>query len=94
MHCYHCQREVDTRERLGRGETCTGCGANLRCCRNCLFYDTNAANACREPQAEPVVDKETGNFCDFFAPNDRQTQRATPATDARARLESLFKKKS
>ena len=94
MHCYYCQREVDTRERIGRGETCTGCGANLRCCRNCMFYDTSYANACREPQAEPVVDKETGNFCDFFAPSERQGTHSIAATDARARLEALFKKKS
>ena len=94
MHCYHCQQKVDTKERIGRGETCTGCDANLRCCRNCMFYDTSYANACREPQAEPVVDKETGNFCDFFAPGERQTQGPTAATDVRARLEALFKKKS
>ena len=71
-----------------------GCGANLRCCRNCMFYDTSYANACREPQAEPVVDKETGNFCDFFAPGAQQTQRSATVSDARARLEALFQKKS
>jgi hypothetical protein len=93
MRCYHCQREVDTKERIGRGETCPGCEANLRCCRNCLFYDTSYASACREPQAEPVVDKEAGNFCDFFVPGERQAQPAVAGTDARARLEALFKKK-
>ena len=94
MHCHHCQQEVDTKERIGRGEMCTGCGANLRCCRNCMFYDTSYASACREPQAEPVVDKETGNFCDFFAPGKQQGQRSATVTDARTRLEALFKKKS
>ena len=94
MQCYHCQQEIDTKERIGRSETCTGCGASLRCCRNCMFYATSYANACREPQAEPVVDKETGNFCDFFAPGAQQTQRSATVSDARARLEALFQKKS
>ncbi len=94
MHCYHCNREVDTKERIGRGETCSGCEVNLRCCRNCVFYDTSYASACREPQAESVVDKEAGNFCDFFVPGERQAQPAAVDTDARARLEALFKKKS
>ena len=94
MQCYHCQQEVDTKERIGRSEMCTRCGANLRCCRNCMFYDTSYASACREPQAEPVVDKETGNFCDFFVPGERQVQRPAVVPDARARLEALFKKKS
>jgi hypothetical protein len=94
MHCYHCQQEVNTKDRIGRSETCATCGANLRCCRNCLFYDTSYASACREPQADPVVDKEAGNFCDFFAPGDRQAQRSSAASDARTRLEALFKKKS
>ena len=93
MYCYYCQREIDTKERIGRGETCSGCGANLRCCRNCLFYDTSYASSCREPQAEPVVDKEAGNFCDFFAPRAQRVQPSSTAADARARLDALFKKK-
>jgi hypothetical protein len=59
-----------------------------------MLYDTSYASDCREPQAEPVVDKETGNFCEFFAPGEGRGQRSTAATDARARLEALFKKKT
>jgi hypothetical protein len=58
-----------------------------------MFYDTSYASACREPQAELVVDKEMGNFCDFFVPGEGQASRPTAATDARAQLEALFKKK-
>jgi hypothetical protein len=43
-----------------------------------------------------VLDKEAGNFCDFFAFTEQrgQASSATTATSARAQLEALFKKKS
>src|SRR2546425_584411 len=92
--CHRCQQAIVIKERIGRRDTCSGCGADLHCCLNCVFYDTHYANACREPQAEPVIDKEVGNFCEFFALRTRQTQQPSASADARARLETLFKKKS
>ena len=97
--CYQCQREVLIKDRVGRRDACSGCGADLRCCRNCLFYDPHYASACREPHTDTVLDKEAGNFCDFFAFADHQGQAAPSASEsaassARARLEALFKKKS
>jgi hypothetical protein len=95
--CYQCQREVLIKDRVGRRDTCPGCGVDLRCCRNCAFYDLHYASACREPHTDPVLDKEAGNFCDFFAFAERQDQPSsapeTAATSARAQLEALFKKK-
>jgi hypothetical protein len=43
-----------------------------------------------------VLDKEAGNFCDFFAFAEQQgqTSSATTTTSARAQLEALFKKKA
>lgn len=96
--CYRCQQEIIIKDCIGRRDTCPGCGVDLRCCRNCAFYDTHYANACREPQTDPVLDKETGNFCEFFAFAEQQGQpAASPSasvTSARAQLEALFKKKS
>ena len=96
--CYQCQQAIIIKERVGRRDTCPECGVDLRCCRNCAFYDTRYANACREPQTDPVLDKEAGNFCEFFAFAEQQRQSssatATNATSARAQLEALFKKKS
>jgi len=67
----------------------------VRCCLNCAFYDTHYANACREPNADPVLDKEAGNFCEFFTFSEHRQPRQSPTTDdARARLEALFKKKA
>lgn len=91
--CHRCQHEIISKDRIGRRDTCPGCGADLRCCLNCAFYDTHYANACRESNADPVIDKEVGNFCDFFTFSDRQAQQRPAATGARAQLEALFKKK-
>jgi hypothetical protein len=50
----------------GRGETCMKCRADLRVCLNCAFYDPRVAQQCRERRAEPVLDKDAGNFCEYF----------------------------
>lgn len=93
--CYHCQHEIDSQGHVGRCDTCPGCGANFHCCLNCAFYDARYANACREPQADPVLEKEDGNFCEFFSLGEHHAQQSSSsATDARIRLEALFKKKS
>jgi hypothetical protein len=92
--CYRCQKDWTIADKVGRAETCPSCGADLKCCRNCVFYDAGAYNQCREPQAERVLDKERGNFCDYFvfkdSASDRSGPRGTP--DPKSRLESLFKK--
>jgi hypothetical protein len=92
--CFRCRQDISTKDRIGRRDTCPHCGADLHCCLNCIFYDTHYADACREPQAEPVLDKDVGNFCEYFTLADRQTQPSVAATTARAQLEALFKKKS
>jgi len=50
----------------GRGEVCMKCRADLRVCLNCAFYDPRAAQQCTERRAEPVLEKEVGNFCEYF----------------------------
>ncbi|MCS6924680.1 MAG: hypothetical protein NZ578_02140 [Candidatus Binatia bacterium] len=94
MSCARCHGELVLRERVGRRDTCPHCGADLHCCLNCALYDPRAANACREPDAEPVADKERSNFCEYFTFRDeREQSHPSAAADARARLEALFKKK-
>jgi hypothetical protein len=90
--CHRCGAEV-TRDPVGVRDTCERCRAYLHCCRNCEFYEVGAHNDCREPNSEMVADKEEGNFCDYFrfgsAPRAAQSGRS----DARAKLEGLFRKK-
>ena len=49
----------------------------MHCCRNCRFYDPAYHNQCREPQAERQVDKERGNFCEYFDPRRRRRRPIT-----------------
>jgi hypothetical protein len=96
MTCHRCQGEVTVKDLVGRRDTCPWCEADLHSCLNCTFYDTHYADACREPNAEPVVEKDRGNFCEFFRVRESQQRQhvGTTTPDARAQLEALFKKKS
>jgi hypothetical protein len=91
--CWRCGAAIEARERVGRRDTCLACGSDLRCCRNCRFYDVASHNQCREPQAERQVEKERGNFCDWFSLGGRRDGGGDAAADARARLQALFGRK-
>lgn len=90
--CHSCKQELELEEKVGRQDTCPQCQAYLHCCLNCRFYDPTAYNECREPSAERVVDKEQGNFCDYFEPGPTVRKSSDQATDAKKALEDLFKK--
>jgi hypothetical protein len=92
--CHRCQKELTIKDRIGRAETCPSCGADLKCCRNCVFHDAGVYNQCREPQAERVLEKERSNFCDYFLFRSGDHNRPEPdkKSDPKSKLESLFKK--
>lgn len=76
---------------VGRGEECPQCVASIRACRMCAFYDPHASNACREPMADPVADKEAANACDYFRPRSvAEAAGDDEAAQAKAKLDSLF----
>jgi hypothetical protein len=92
--CFRCGTPHEFKERIGRGDSCTKCDADLRCCRNCRHYNANAHNQCNEPQAEWVREKDRANYCDYFEPRQGAAGSGTPSRsqDARARFEDLFRK--
>jgi hypothetical protein len=92
--CYSCTHEVLAAAKPGRSETCPHCGADLRCCLNCRFHDPKAYNGCRETQAERVLDKDRGNFCDFFSFRECAGAAAADRSgrDTANPLDALFKK--
>ncbi len=65
-HCHHCGWEWTLTGQPGRTERCLRCKADLRVCLNCVSYDPRAAQQCRDRRAEPVAEKDTGNFCEYF----------------------------
>jgi hypothetical protein len=78
--------------KLFRQDTCPKCSSYLRCCLQCRLYDTNAHHECKESEATWVRDKEAANFCDYFEIAENTTFRQSKATDARKKLDDLFKK--
>jgi hypothetical protein len=88
--CWRCGAPLDARLRVGRRDACLQCGADLHCCRNCRFHDRTMHNECREPQAERQVDKERGNFCDWFALGRSGAAGHGKAAAARAKLDAMF----
>ena len=95
MDCFSCNAAVELAagERIGFRDTCEKCDSDLHVCLNCIHYDSNAYNQCREMNAEWVSDRERANRCEYFAVGDRPrgSAGAEPAR-ARAALDDLFKK--
>jgi hypothetical protein len=94
--CHHCGRDIGSIERIGRRDVCLHCRADLHCCLNCAFHDPTHHNQCREPQAERQVEKQVGNFCEYFSfRHGRPPEGDAVGRDrARERLATLFTKKT
>lgn len=92
-YCFHCNVEVvlSSSGTVGRKEECCKCKADLHCCRNCKFYDEAVYNECREPQAERVIEKNRGNFCDYFTFIEGPHEGSSGKDKTLKDLDSLFK---
>lgn len=92
--CHACSADLEFDEPVGRSSRCPRCGSDLRCCLNCRFHDISSYNDCAEPMAERVLEKDRGNFCDYFAPGGEAGRTTTvPSTaDGLSELEKLFRK--
>jgi hypothetical protein len=84
-HCHQCGEPWLLDGLPGRGEVCMKCRADLRVCLNCAFYDPRVAQQCRERRAEPVLEKDAGNFCEYF---DFARRTWTPKAVVNQRAES------
>jgi hypothetical protein len=65
-HCHNCGWEYTLPAVPGRTESCHQCGADLKVCLNCVHYDLRVAHQCKERRADPVMDKNMANFCEYF----------------------------
>lgn len=88
--CYFCGTESSGK--VYRTSLCISCGKELKICLNCIHFDSQSHNQCREPQAEKVTDKDRANFCDYFEPSGKggSGSEADKAAEARNKLEDLF----
>ncbi len=92
MNCAFCGRKVSLEGKVSKNDTCPHCGKDLRCCKQCKFYDPHSYNDCREVLAERIVDKERSNFCDYFVPRGSRGSKINRKQEAKRALEALFKK--
>jgi hypothetical protein len=94
LTCRHCGTPVPLDEPLPRDLVCEGCNRDLRACVHCRHYDLHYNNSCRETMADPVVDKDRRNFCEYFMFSREPFTGTAPtrdrAAEARSKLDSLF----
>jgi len=91
--CRHCGAPITVAEPVPRDAECASCGKDLRACVQCRHYDPAYNNACRETMADPVVEKERRNFCEYFSFSSAPFAAAGGSDrreEARAKLEGLF----
>jgi hypothetical protein len=92
MRCVFCGEQIEVTGPIGRGEECPRCRRDLRCCKQCAYYDPGAYNECREVSAERVLDNERSNSCGYFSPWGRKSGTDGRDGEAKRALEALFKK--
>ena len=92
MNCFSCGAAIETGRRVDFRAECPSCGSDAHVCLNCSHYDPGAYNQCREPQAEWVSNREKANRCEYFRPSGAWKTSSKRTSDARAKLDSLFKK--
>lgn len=58
----------------------------------CEFFDTGVADACKEPVADRVMDKERANFCGYLRISSREwvAPDSSVSDQARKDLDALF----
>jgi hypothetical protein len=95
-YCWNCGNELVFEVKVGvkvhRLDTCPHCGNDLHVCKNCILYDDNLHNKCRETESNFIRDREVSNFCTHFSFNDSEAPSQKPdLVAAKAKLEAMFK---
>ncbi|HAM71747.1 MAG TPA: hypothetical protein DCM86_08905 [Verrucomicrobiales bacterium] len=92
-HCHKCGWEWPLSPLPGRNDSCHQCGADMKVCLNCVSYDARAAYQCRDRRADPVAEKHSANFCEYFDFLRREWKGASTDSreqGARDQLRKLF----
>lgn len=92
LNCWKCGSALSIPLPIGRRDECPSCATDLHVCVMCTFHDPAANKECREPMADEVGDRESGNFCDYFRPKpDAYRGRERAGADAaKAKLDRIF----
>ena len=92
--CHKCQKPLSDTYKImvSRSDTCPNCRADIRCCKNCNFFDPKSYNECRESMADRITDKEKANFCDYFKIGSSANDADKARQEQLAKAAALFKK--
>ena len=92
FQCCSCRQTVDMQDKVARSDECPHCRSDMRSCKNCQYYNQGYHNECTETISEYIPDKERSNFCGMYRPHEGSRSAVEDMSDAKARLEALFKK--
>ncbi len=91
--CWHCGAALKALAfPIRRYTECPSCREELHVCRMCRHYDRSLRHGCLEERADPVLEPERGNFCDWFRPKRGAFGERADDRNAAARgeLDKLF----
>ena len=93
IECWRCGTALGSDQLpITRLEQCHHCHADLHVCRLCRSWNPRYTSKCSHDHAEPPLERERANFCQYFRPAAGVFRHAgAPAGDTtRNDLESLF----
>ena len=93
LECWNCGQSLDEIPRpISRHQHCPRCFEGLHCCRLCAYYRPDAAPYCDEDRADPPVNKENANFCEWYKPATGvfREARSDKSSAAQSRLNAMF----
>lgn len=88
--CWKCGTKIPFETAIYRDSVCSSCGADIKVCKNCQFYQEGAHYDCHETIDEPVLDKEKANFCEFFKYAENAVTKKKSSEDAKNQFKNLF----
>jgi len=88
--CWKCSKDITLLEPVSRSAECPECHADIRCCKNCVYYAPGSHYDCHETIEELVSDKERSNFCDNFKLKRQFGSVTTASTDKAAEAKKAF----
>ena len=91
--CWNCGCSLrDIPRPISRHANCPECFEDLHCCRLCVHFTPHLTGQCDDDRADPPIQKEIANFCEFFRPlsGAYDDARGSRRDVARQRLDTLF----
>ncbi len=91
--CWKCGAALNEVPRpLSRLSRCLTCYSDLYCCRMCRKFAPQYTNKCSDERADPPLNKQGANFCDWFTPDPGAYSGTEKTAEERAKdqLGALF----